>query len=89
MSLHGMIHEAQLLAMFLGAGRRGFARDEKFQSRALVNVFEKKVILPSPSLENEETIEYRATQTQVHLVERLSENFLSLSLYLLESKIHQ
>ena len=32
-SLHGMIHEWQLLAMFVWAVRRGFARDEKFQSQ--------------------------------------------------------
>ena len=32
-SLHGMIHEWQLLAMFVWAVRRGFARDEKFESQ--------------------------------------------------------
>ena len=32
-SLHGMIHEWQLLAMFVWAVRGGFARDEKFQSQ--------------------------------------------------------
>ena len=30
--LRGMIHEWQLLAVFVWAVRRGFARDEKFQS---------------------------------------------------------